>query len=119
MADTDGNDLTTGDPAWNNLQAARATPPTPTYPSAHAQMGGAGAELFRLYFKKDFKDFAIRSNYLPGAERNYSSFSQLSDDIAISRIFAGFQFRNDVEPAAVMGRELAQYVFENNLRRLK
>ena len=82
-------------------------------------MGGAGAELFRLYFKKDFKDFAIRSNYLPGAERNYSSFSQLSDDIAISRIFAGFQFRNDVEPAAVMGRELAQYVFENNLRRLK
>jgi hypothetical protein len=119
MADTDGNDLTTGDPAWNNLQAARATPPTPTYPSAHAQMGGAGAELFRLYFKKDFKDFAIRSNYLPGAERYYSSFSQLSEDIAISRIFAGFQFRNDVEPAEMMGRELAQYVFENNLRRLK
>ncbi len=119
MADTDGNDGTTGDPAWNNLQAARATPPTPTYPSAHAQMGGAGAELFRLYFKKDFKEFAIRSNYLPGVERNYSSFSQLSDDIAISRIFAGFQFRNDVEPAEVKGRELAQYVFANNLKRLK
>lgn len=119
LADSDGNDLTSGDPAWNNLQAARATPPTPTYPSAHAGMGGAGAELFKLYFKKDYKQFAIVSFYLPGVERTYSSFSQLSQDIAISRIYTGFQFRNDVVQGEKKGRELARYVFENNLRILR
>jgi hypothetical protein len=119
MADNDGNDLTSGDPEWNNLQAARATPPTPAYPSAHAQMGGAGAELFRLYFRKDTKNFAITSSYLPGVERSYTSFSRLSDDIAVSRIFAGFQFRSDVEQGEIMGRELARYVFENSLKRIR
>ena len=119
MADSDGNDLTTADPAWNNLQAARATPPTPSYPSAHAEMGGAGAELFKLYFKKDFKQFTLESFYLPGAERSYTSFSHLSSDISISRIYTGFQFRNDVVQAEKMGRELARYVFRNNLRVLR
>lgn len=118
LADSDGNELTDSDPAWNNLQAARATPPTPSYPSAHAEMGGAGAELFKLYFKKDFKQFTIGSFYLPGVERTYSSFSQLSQDIATSRIYTGFQFRNDVVQGEKMGRKLAKYVFEKSLRPL-
>ncbi len=47
------------------------------------------------------------------------SFSQLSLDIAISRIFIGYQFRNDVVQGEKMGRELAKYVFKNNLRILR
>jgi hypothetical protein len=82
-------------------------------------MGGAGAELFKLYFKKDFKQFTLESFYLPGAERSYTSFSHLSSDISISRIYTGFQFRNDVVQAEKMGRELARYVFRNNLRVLR
>jgi hypothetical protein len=118
FGDSDGNDETAGDPTWINLQAARATPPTPTYPSTHAEMGGAGAEIFKLFFKKDFKQFAIGSFYLPGAERSYSSFSQLASDISISRIFIGYHFRNDIIQGEKMGRELAKYVFANNLREL-
>lgn len=69
-------------------------------------MGGAGAESFKLCFRKDFKNFTKESSYLPGVERTYSSFTRLSDDIAVSRIFAGFQFRSDVEPAEIIVRVL-------------
>jgi len=119
LGGNDGNDDTAGDPLWTNLQAARATPPTPTYPSTHAEMGGAGAELFKLFFKKDINQFTIGSIYLPGAERSFTSFSQLTSEISLSRIFIGYHFRNDVVQGDKMGRELAKYVFANNLRKLK
>lgn len=117
--DDDWNNETAGDPVWTNLQAARATPPTPTYPSTHAEMGGAGAELFKLFFKKDNNQFTIGSYYLPEAERSYTSFSGLASEISLSRIFIGYHFRNDIVQGEKMGRELAKYVFENNLRELK
>lgn len=34
----------------------------------------------------------------------------------MSRIYAGFQFRHDVEAGERMGRELARYIFANNFR---
>ena len=118
MGEIDGNDDTTGDPAWVILQSARATPPTPTYPSTHSEMGGAGAELFRLFFKKDEISFKTQSYNLPGVDRDYSSFSQVAADIAVSRIYIGYHFRNDVEQGVKMGKELAKYVYDNNLKRL-
>ena len=116
--DNDGNDHTSGDPAWAILKAARATPPTPTYPSTHSEMGGAAAEMFKLYFKKDSKSFTIGSYYLPEVERSFTSFSQFAAECAVSRIYIGYHFRNDVVQGEKMGRELAKFVFANNLRRL-
>jgi hypothetical protein len=117
--DNDGNDFTTGDPAWSILQAARATPPTPTYPSTHSEMGGAGAEIFKLFFKKDNKPFTIGSYSLPGFERSFTGFSQFATECATSRIYIGYHFRNDIVEGEKMGRKLAKFVFENNLRELK
>ena len=116
LGDTDGNDDTDGDPAWISVVAARANPPTPTYPSTYSEMAGAGTELFRLFFKKDDTSFTTVSFNLPGAERSYSSFSDFASDISISRIYVGFQFRNDIEEGERIGREIAAYVFDNNLR---
>ena len=115
----DGNDDTAGDPAWIILQAARATPPTPTYPSTHSEMGGAGAEIFRLFFKKDNKPFTIGSYSMPGAERSFAGFSQFATECATSRIYIGYHFRSDIVEGEKMGRELGKYVFENNLGILK
>ena len=42
----------------------------------------------------------------------------LSSFEAASRIYAGFQFRNDVEAGERMGRELARYIFETKFRDL-
>lgn len=55
---------------------------------------------------------------LAGAEKSYTSFSDYAHDVALSRIYAGFQFRNDVEAGDKMGRELARYIFETKFRDL-
>jgi len=115
----DGNDDTEGDPVWSILQAARATPPTPTYPSTHSEMGGAGAEILKLYFRRDNIPFTIGSYALPGTERSFASFSQFATECATSRIYIGYHFRNDVVEGEKMGRLLARYVFENNLEILR
>ncbi|HET6557515.1 MAG TPA: vanadium-dependent haloperoxidase [Prolixibacteraceae bacterium] len=117
--DTDGNDDTTGDPTWSILQTGRPTPPTPTYPSTHAEMGSAGAEIFKLFFKKDNKPFTIGSYSLPAKERSFSSFSQFATECSLSRIYVGYQFRNDLVEGEKMGRVLAEFVYTNNLRELK
>jgi hypothetical protein len=117
-ADDDGNAETAGDPAWSILQAARATPPTPTYPSAHAETSGAGAEIFKLFFENDNKPFTTGSYSLPGAERSFASFSQFASECSESRIYIGYHFRDDIVQGESKGRELAKYVFANNLREL-
>jgi hypothetical protein len=117
--DADGNGETTGDPTWSILQAARATPPTPTYPSTHAETSGAGAEIFKLFFNKDNKPFTIESYSLPGAERYFETFSQFASECSESRIYIGYHFRDDIVQGGSNGRELAKYVFANNLRELK
>lgn len=116
--DSDGNDLTEGDDGWIILRAAKATPPTPTYPSTHAEAAGAVAEILKLYFKRDKVSFTIGSYSLPGVERSFSSFSQFASQCAESRIYIGYHFRNDVVQGEKMGRELARFVFANNLRAL-
>ncbi len=91
--DIDGNDDTAGDPSWIILKAARATPPTPTYPSTHAEMGAAGAEILKLFFKKDNLPFTIGSYALPGIERSYESFSDFASEVSVSRIYIGFHLQ--------------------------
>lgn len=115
---SDGNDETEGDAGWSILSAARNTPPTPTYPSTHAEAAGAVAEMLKLCFKRDQVSFTIGSYALPGAERSFESFSQFASECSVSRIYIGYHFRNDIVQGEKMGRELARFVFSNNLRPL-
>lgn len=117
--DNDENDDTAGDPAWTPLTSARPTPPLPAYPSGYAAAGVAGAETLKMFFKTDRKSFTIGSYSLPGAERSYSSFSQLADEMGVSRIYAGHNFRNDNTAGNILGKKVAKFVYENNLRENK
>ncbi|MDP2889597.1 MAG: vanadium-dependent haloperoxidase [Bacteroidota bacterium] len=117
--DNDGNNDTARDAAWVPLQSARATPPLPSYPSSYAAAGSAGAEVFKMYFGKDDISFTVGSYSLPNTERSYASFSQLAEEMAVSRIYAGHSFRNDNVQGEKMGRELARFVYDNNLSELK
>lgn len=116
--DDDGNDATEGDAGWSILSGARITPPTPTYPSTHAEAAGAVTEILALYFGRDNVQFTIGNYSLPAVERSFSSFSQFAGECSESRIYIGYHFRNDVIHGEMMGRELARYVFANNLRAL-
>lgn len=114
----DGNDDTAGDAGWSPVTSARPTPPLPSYPSSYAAAGSAGAEVFKMFFKKDSKSFTIGSYTLPGTERSFTSFSQFAMEMAVSRIYAGHNFRNDNISGEKMGIKVAKYVFDNNLRSL-
>ena len=115
--DVDGVEETVGDPAWD---ASFTTPPTPEFPSTHAYTGAAAAAVFIEYFKKDKINLTVTSPYyLPGVERHLSSFSQMSYENSISRIYIGYHFRHAVEVGERQGKELGTYIFNNNLRELK
>lgn len=115
--DNDGVAETEGDASWTS---SFATPPTAEYPSTHAYAGGAAATVFKSYFKSDHIDLIVTSPYyLPGKERKLNSFSQMSYENAISRIFIGYHFRHAVEVGERQGKELGKYVYDNNLRELK
>lgn len=115
----DGNSDTDGDISWNAVIAGRAIPPLPPYPSGYAAAGKAGAEICKMFFGTDKKSFTVGSYTLPGVERSYISFSQLADDMALSRIYVGHNFRNDNIAGDKMGKEIANYVFVNKLQKLK
>ena len=114
----DGNSDTEGDIVWNAVTAGRAIPPLPPYPSSYASAGRAGAEICRMFFGTDEKSFTVGSYTSPGTERSYTSFSQLATDMELSRIYVGHNFRNDNIAGDKIGKEVAKFVFKNNLREL-
>ncbi|PTX41481.1 PAP2 superfamily protein [Christiangramia gaetbulicola] len=117
LGDSDGVAETEGDATWT---PTFTTPPTPEYPSTHAYNGGAAAAVFKSYFNTDHCDLDLTSPYnLPDRTRHISSFSQMSRDNALSRIYIGYHFRNAIVVGERQGKELGQYVFENNLREIK
>ncbi len=117
--DNDGNSDTEGDPVWAPVTAARATPPVPSYPSGYSVAGKAGAEMFKMFFGTDEKSYSVGSYTMSGAERSYTKFSSLASDMGISRIYGGHNFRNDHLAGEKMGSEIAKFIFQNNLQKLK
>lgn len=113
---SDGNDNTEGEPGWLALTAGRAIPPLPPYPSSYASAGKAGAEILKMFFGTDNIPFVVESYTMPGVERSYSSFSQVATDMQLSRIYVGHNFRNDNVAGDKIGKQVAEYVFKNNLR---
>lgn len=115
----DGNADTVGDPTWAPVTAARATPPVPSYPSGYSVAGKAGTEMFKIFFGTDEKSFTVGSYTLPGTERSFTKFSGLATEMGISRIYGGHNFRNDQIAGELMGKKIAKFVYENNLKELK
>lgn len=115
--DEDGVDATIGDVTW---ATSFNTPPTAEFPSTHAYNGGAAAVIFKSFFNSDNVDLNVSSPYnLPEVERHLSNFTQMSYENAISRIYIGYHFRHAIEVGERQGKELGEYVFENNLREIK
>ena len=71
------------------------TPPFPGYPSGHAAISGAMAELYSYFFP---------------ADRSY--FEEKAKDAAESRFQAGIHFRTDNEVALVLGKKVADKIIQ-------
>ena len=72
QADDDGNPLTEQDADWRPLFSTPplVSPPIPEYPSNHAVVGAAAAEVLARYFG-DRTPFSTTSTSLPGVTRSF------------------------------------------------
>jgi hypothetical protein len=132
--DTDGNPATVGDPTFSPLGAPASnlpgaknfTPPFPAYPSGHAGMGGATFQTLRRFYGTDNIRFTFVSDELNGVTRDntgtvrpliprtFSELSEAEEENGQSRIYLGIHWQFDKRSIG-LGREVADYVFDNTL----
>jgi len=113
-ADTDGNPLTSADPAWVPLMP---TPNFPEFTSGHTTISGAMATMLGLLFGDDpGQAFTVTSPTNPGFTRTWSTFSAGVDEVVDARVWTGFHFRSSDVAGARVGRHVARFVFEHALQ---
>jgi hypothetical protein len=107
------------DPTWRPYAPS---PSFPTYPSGHALMGAAVAEVLTPLFGAEYKltdtshegleEFSIKP-------RSFSSFDQMAKENALSRILLGVHWRMDAEEGLrlgqLIGREVSRIEIEKKL----
>jgi hypothetical protein len=110
------------DPLWkpalfNPLTGEKGvTPSFPAYPSGHSTMGAAGAEVLTSMFGHSY---AMSDNChkgrteFEGKPRPFTSFLEMAQENAWSRVPLGVHFRMDCEEGVRFGQEIGRKV--NNL----
>ena len=111
----DGNPATEPDPEFLALVP---TPPYPTYPGNYACIASAMTRVFTRYFGRDDMPFSITwaEPAGPGITRSYSSFRQLANEAARSRVYGGIHFDFDTTASFGVCIPLGDYVFDNAFR---
>ena len=105
-ADTDGNDATVADPAWESYLN---TPPIPDYPSTHSVPGGAASAVLARVFGGDQFPFQMTSGPpFAGITRSFKSFSHAAQENADSRVYAGIHFRSACRDGIKLGDRIGQ-----------
>jgi PAP2 superfamily protein len=111
--ETDGNPKTEADP---NYAPFITTPCFPSYPSNHGSAGNAAAEVLRRVYGEAGHSMTLTNPLVPTITLQYSSFTQITDDISDARVYGGIHFRTDQEAGADLGRAIGTAVYKNNLR---
>jgi hypothetical protein len=114
-ADEDGNPDTAPDPEWESLLGPAGTPPHPSYASNASSASASLATTLALFYGTDDVRFRINFGGDPSVSRDYQSFSELTNEIARSRVYGGVHFPFDVSAGQSAGRDVANYVFLNYL----
>jgi hypothetical protein len=104
LADTDGNDATVADPAWNPLAT---TPADPSYPGAHSVISQAGTWVLRVALGD--RPVSVTSELLPGVTRTFERLQDVADEAGRSRIPAGVHTRLDHESGQHLGASVAHF----------
>jgi hypothetical protein len=92
----------------SNWESEINNPATPEFPSMRATMAYAAAQVFNnRYGALEFRDDTYTS-ILGIDERIYSSFDEMADQAALSRIYAGTNLRITTDKSEYHGRCIAQ-----------
>lgn len=91
-----------------NWESEMNCPATPEFPSMRATMAYAAAQVFtNRYGSLEFRDDTYTS-ILNIDERIYSSFNEMADEAALSRLYAGTNIRLTIDKSEYHGRCIAQ-----------
>ncbi len=112
QADTDGNPLTDPDPNWQPLIV---TPAFQEYPAGHPGVSQAAASVLAAQLG-DRTAFTVTSANLPGVYRQQPTFTSAVAQVTDARILGGIHFRFACDTAATMGRAIATYILDNQMR---
>src|SRR5215470_18133116 len=105
----------TADPAWTPLLP---TPAFQEYPSAHSGVSSAAAAVLASFYG-NATGFTVTSAGLPGAQRNFTTFSSAVQQVEDALIYAGFHFRFSCADAATLGAQVAQWVTSTIMQPLR
>src|SRR5262245_39902252 len=111
--DTDGNDATVRDPAWEPLIP---TPMHPEYPCAHCINSAAGAAVLEAFFGDSVPSFSLTSPTAPGVTRRFTRLSEYVRESIDARVYDGVHYRTSGEIGAAMGRKIGDYTVQNYLK---
>jgi hypothetical protein len=110
----DGNPRTDPDTTFRPFIT---TPCHPSYPSAHASLGGAARKVLERVYGKGPHVIEFASPLVPDVRLRYARFEEISDDIDDARIYGGIHFRFDQEAGAKQGLHVGSYVVRHHLRK--
>ncbi len=112
-----GNDNAVADPSFVPYIA---TPCFPSYPSNHASGTSSGTEILRRLYGESGHDIEMK-NPLNSAIANitlrYAKFHDIAADVDDARVYGGIHYRFDQVAGNDLGRNVATYVYKNNLRK--
>ena len=101
------------DPTFNTRIAS---PPFPEFPSGHSFQSGAATEVMKSIFP-DETQIVDSTNFgrsdIDGTPRTYSSLTEMSEEISISRLYGGIHFRESLDVSLAYGRKIGIYVATN------
>ncbi|GAA2721599.1 vanadium-dependent haloperoxidase [Cellulomonas aerilata] len=104
-AASDGNPATEPQAGWTSLLP---NPPYSDYPSGHGCLTAPAMEVLRQTLGEG-TSLTLRNSAL-GTERTYPTLSALERDALESRIWGGLHFRDAMDDAYAIGREVADRV---------
>lgn len=100
------------DPTWSSYLS---TPPFPEYTSGHSVQTGAAAAIMSHYFGDNYA-FTDRTHVqrtdINGSPREFSSFSELADEAAFSRLYGGIHFRAAILDGVEQGKQIGQNLIQ-------
>ncbi|MGA7631748.1 MAG: vanadium-dependent haloperoxidase [Terriglobales bacterium] len=94
------------------------TPCFPSYPSNHGSAANGAAEVMRLLYGEAGHSITLTNPAVPTIVLRYTSFKQITDDIADARVYGGIHYRFDQRAGARLGHAVGAEVYLNNLRRI-
>jgi hypothetical protein len=118
-ADIDANPATEAEAGWTPLVT---TPPYPAYSSNMTCLGAGGSRMLANILGSDAQTFKAvwyaADNSVVWSEP-YTSLWKLGEDEANSRIWGGIHFRFDIDASQVSCTQVADYIFDNYMRRAR